>query len=105
MLYLKPGVRITGMRPEILLAAVAGERVFAQAGFDFTITACVDGKHSTGSLHYAGAAIDVRTRHVPADQVAKLVGQIKACLGDDFDVLQETTHLHVEHQPKQAING
>ena len=37
MLFLKPGVRITGMRPEILLAAVAAERVYAQAGFDFTI--------------------------------------------------------------------
>ena len=37
MLYLKPGVRITGMRPEILLAAVAGERVFAQAGFDLCV--------------------------------------------------------------------
>ena len=65
---LKPGVRITGMRPEILLAAVAAERVYEEAGHDFTITACVDGKHMTGSLHYAGAAIDVRTRDFqPAD--------------------------------------
>jgi hypothetical protein len=93
------------MKPESLLAAVAAERVFAKAGFDFTITACVDGKHSTGSLHYAGAAIDVRTRHLPADQLPKLVAHIKACLGDDFDVVQEATHLRLEHQPKQAING
>jgi len=105
MLFLKPGVRITGMRPEILFATVVAERVFAQAGFDFTITACVDGKHSVGSLHYVGAAIDVRTRHVPSDQLPKLVTQIKTCLGEDFDVIQETTHLHLEHQPKQAING
>jgi hypothetical protein len=105
MLFLKPGVRITGIRPEIVLAALALERVFAQAGVDLTITACVDGKHSVGSLHYAGAAIDVRTRDVPADKLPKLVAQIKACLGDDFDVLQEATHLHIEHQPKQALSN
>jgi hypothetical protein len=28
MLFLKPGVRITGMRPEILLAAVAAMEVY-----------------------------------------------------------------------------
>ena len=68
MLFLKAGVRITGMRPEILLAAVAAERVYEKAGHDCTITSCVDGKHMTGSLHYAGAAIDVRTREHPSRQ-------------------------------------
>ncbi len=96
MLSLKPGVRITGMRPEILLAA---------AGHDLTITACVDGKHTTCSLHYAGAAIDLRTRDVPAGDVSKLIAQIKAALGDDFDVLLEVDHIHIEFQPKQEING
>ncbi len=70
MLFIKPGVRITGLRPEILLAAVAAERVYEAAGHDFTITACVDGKHMAGSLHYAGTAIDVRTRDVPADRAS-----------------------------------
>ena len=105
MLFLKPGVRITGMRPEILLAAVAAERVYAQAGFEFTITACVDGRHSAGSLHYSGAAIDVRTRDVPADKLQKLVAQIRECLGADFDVLPEKTHVHIEFQPKQALTN
>ena len=50
------------MRPEILLAVIAAARVYDEAGHDFTITACVEGKHTTGSLQYAGAAIDVRTR-------------------------------------------
>ena len=105
MLSLKPGVRITGMRPEILLAAVAAMEVYKAAGHDITITACVDGKHTTGSLHYAGAAIDLRTRDLPPGDVAKLIAQIKACLGDDFDVLLEVDHIHIEFQPKQEING
>lgn len=105
MLFIKPGVRITGMRPEILLAAVAAERVYDKAGFEFTITACVDGKHTTGSLHYAGAAIDIRTRHVPADKLPNILSQIKECLAADFDVLRESDHIHIEFQPKQALTN
>jgi hypothetical protein len=105
MLSLKAGVRIAGMRPEILLAAVAAMEVYNTAGHDLTITACVDRKHATGSLHYAGAAIDIRTRDLPPADVQKVLAQIKACVGDDFDVLLETDHIHIEFQPKQAING
>jgi len=105
MLSLKAGVRITGMRPEILLAAVAAMEVYKAAGHDLTITACVDGRHTTGSLHYAGAAIDIRTRDLPPADVPKLMAQIKECVGGDFDVLLETDHIHIEFQPKQAING
>jgi hypothetical protein len=105
MLNLKPGVRITGMRTEILLAAVATMRVYEEAGHDFTITACVDGKHTTGSFPYAGAAIDVRTRELAPADVQKILAQIKACLGDDFDVVLEADHIHIEFQPKQALGS
>jgi hypothetical protein len=105
MLFLKAGVRITGMRPEILLAAFAAERVYEEAGHDFTITACVDGKHMAGSLHYAGAAIDVRTRDLATADVQKLIARIKECLGADFDVLLEVDHIHIEFQPKQALTN
>jgi hypothetical protein len=105
MILLKPGVRITGMRPEILFAAVAAMEVYKAAGHDLMITACVDGKHMTGSLHYGGAAIDLRTRDVAPADVPKLIAQIKACLGEDFDVLLEVDHIHIEFQPKQEING
>ncbi len=105
MLSLKSDVRITGMRPEILLAAVAAMEVYKAAGHDLMITACVDGKHMTGSLHYAGAAIDIRTRDLPPADVPKVLAQIKTCLGDDFDVLIEVDHIHIEFQPKQEING
>jgi hypothetical protein len=105
MLYLKPGVRITGMRPEILLAAVAAERVYQEVGHNFMITACVDGKHMAGSLHYTGAAIDVRTHDVPVAQLQQIVTHIRECLGGDFDVLLETDHIHIEFQPKQPLTA
>jgi hypothetical protein len=105
MLFIKPGVRITGLRPEILLAAFAAECVYREAGHGLTITACVDGKHTTGSLHYAGAAIDLRTRDLSQADVEKVRVQIKECLGADFDVLLEVDHLHIEFQPKQSLTN
>jgi hypothetical protein len=65
----------------------------------------VDGKHMTGSLHYAGAAIDSRTRGIPLAEVQKLIARIKACLGDDFDVVLEIDHLHLEYLPKQPLTN
>jgi hypothetical protein len=105
MLLIKPGVRIIGLRPEILLAAVAAEQVYAEAGHDFTITAGIDGKHMTGSLHYAGAAIDVRTRDVPAADLPKILARLNECLGSDFDAVLEGDHIHIEFQPKQALTN
>jgi hypothetical protein len=105
MIFIKPGVRITGLRPEILLAAVAAERVYEVTGHDLTITACVDGKHMAGSLHYTGAAIDVRTRDVPADKLQTILAKLKECLAGDFDVLLEGDHVHIEFQPKQSLTN
>ena len=82
---------------------MAAERVYAEMGHDCMVTACVDGKHMTGSLHYAGAAIDARTRDIAPAEVQKLIAQIKTCLGGDFDVLLEVDHIHIEFQPKQAL--
>lgn len=105
MLSLKPGVRITGMRPEILLAILAAERAYAEAGCELMITSCIEGKHSAGSLHYVGAALDLRTNHVPAEKLQALVAKIRAALGGDFDVVLEADHLHAEYQPKQPLTA
>ncbi len=100
MLSPKPGVRLTGIRPELVIAVMAAERVSAAAGHDLTITACTDGKHSTGSLHYSGAAVDLRTRDLPAADIPKLASQLRDCLGADFDIVIENDHVHIELQPK-----
>jgi hypothetical protein len=105
MLFIKPGVRITGLRPEILLAAVAAERVYEAEGHDLTITAAIDGKHMAGSLHYAGTAIDIRTRDVPADKIPVILAKLKEALAGDFDVLLEGDHIHIEFQPKQSLTN
>ena len=104
MLSLKPGVRITGIRPEILFAVVAVERAYAEAGFDTMVTSCLEGQHSSGSFHYAGAAADLRTNQVPTDRLQPLVEKIRVALGGDFDVILEADHLHIEFQPKRPFS-
>lgn len=76
-----------------------------EAGYDCTITAGLDGKHSAGSLHYVGMALDFRTRVIPGADREPLRAKISARLGPDFDVVLEADHYHVEYQPKTHINA
>ncbi len=73
MLFIKPGVRLAGLRPEILIAVFAAERVYAEEGHDLTITAGVDGKRMPASLHYAGQAFDLRTRDLHEGDAQKII--------------------------------
>jgi hypothetical protein len=56
------GARISGLRPEIAIAFTIACSVYAdlKAG-PCVITSGAEGRHSTGSLHYAGLAIDLRS--------------------------------------------
>jgi hypothetical protein len=100
MMTLKSDARVHGIRPEIVLAAMVVHAIYQANGLDVVITSGIEGKHSFGSFHYAGAAMDFRTNHVPAEKLPGLVQKITAALGPDFDVLREVDHLHVEFQPK-----
>ena len=104
MLMLKPDVRITGLRSEIILAIVIAERAYAEIGCELMLTSGIEGQHSAGSLHYTGCAVDLRTLNVPAGKLPPLVEKIRAALGPDFDVVLESNHLHVELQPKQPLS-
>ena len=103
MLLLKPGVRVAGLRSEILLAVVAAERVCAEMGVDCVVTACVDGVHKAGSLHYCGLAVDLRSRDFRPGDLDKAIARIRQCLGADYDVVLENDHVHVEFDQKQPL--
>jgi hypothetical protein len=105
MLMLKAGARITGIRPEIVLALISATHAFEEEGHDCVVTACIDGKHMVGSLHYAGQAVDLRSHNVLPVDVPKLIARIKLCVGADYDVVVETDHIHMEFQPKLPLTG
>lgn len=98
---IKFGVKLLGMRPEILLAYMIADRVYKSvSGIHPTITEVTGGRHGTGSYHYKGLAIDLRTRDVSANEVTKIVELLKAQLNDNYDVVLESDHIHIEFDPK-----
>jgi hypothetical protein len=104
-LALKPGARLHGLRPEMVVALLVAEGAFAQQGEACVVTTAANGHHRRGSLHYSGAAVDLRTRHLTGEQVQAVLGLLRSRLGADFDVVDEGDHIHLEWQPKQPLNG
>lgn len=103
---IKPGVSLRGAAPEILFAlGTIGAILYQFSLTEAWITSCTDGQHSRGSLHYIGHAVDVRSRDLSAPSLAQAVKQMQDALGAEFDVVAESTHLHIEYQPKTPIGG
>lgn len=107
MQLIKEGVRLLGINPVMVLAHSIIASVFEYYGFDCIITSGIEGKHSWGSDHYKGDALDYRSRHIP-NKVDKnlLLETLKKALGNDFDILLEgvgtaNEHYHVEYDPKR----
>jgi len=103
---LKPGVRLKGLTPQMVLAAMVVEEVLAELGAPCVITSANDSKHSAASWHYKGQALDFRTKFDQLNGMENaLRDAVKAALGDDFDVVMEAVgtdseHLHVEYDVK-----
>jgi len=111
-MQLKSGVRILGLKAEILLGMVIAKETLKEVapGIDFVVTACVDGKHKEGSLHYAGQAFDMRTHDLGEPSRDQFLVSLRIALGTDFDAIIEdidtdNEHIHVEWQPKTGVNG
>jgi len=91
-------ISINGLHFEIIQAIIATMEAFRMQGLQrIVITSALDGEHSAGSLHPYGKAIDVRSRTIP--DVFKARDDIQKELGNDFDVVMEIDHLHIEYDP------
>lgn len=101
MIQIKPGVNLSGLRPEMIIAVLAANAVYQKHNYPLVLTSVTDGKHGRNSLHYVGLAIDFRTNFINHDNEKVIIkDKIKECLGDQFDVVLEATHIHVEYQPE-----
>jgi len=96
-MLLKAGVDISRLRPEIRKKLNAINQVYVQIGeSEMVVTSTYEGNHSPGSLHYANLAIDLR---LPANY-KRVARAIQTVLGSDYDVVIETSHIHIEYDPK-----
>ncbi len=96
---IKAGVRVPGLRPEILLAVMIADSVYQMHRVELVVTSFLEGNHSANSLHYAGMAVDLRTFNIPDGLTATIYGAIKDRLTDDYDIILEKDHIHIECQP------
>lgn len=99
---LKTGVKIQGIRPELLFALNVADRVYNTHGEELVITSIKDGKHKVGSKHYSGDAADLRIKFFTEPKKKEVHARLIASLGQDYDVVLHETHIHVEFDPKYA---
>jgi hypothetical protein len=120
---LKAGVSLAGLAPEMLIADAVVAAVFEELGaLELVITSVGDGQHGARSLHTIDPvrikAIDYRRwtlqitvegEDTPAgrtltidDRAPEAARRIAHRLRDQFDVILEATHLHVEFDPPPA---
>lgn len=110
----KDGASLTGLQ-DVMVPAIeaASYAAHSLAGVPAVITSGLDGEHGQGSLHYEGLAVDVRRldRHempdggviFPDPELAQAqAARIRARLPAEFDVVLESTHVHIEYDPKTA---
>lgn len=102
MMEIKPGVKLKGIRPEILVALMVARDVYHVYGQELVVTCGLDGhENRPQSLHNSGLAVDLRTRIFPTETQKRVVAdELQKKLGDEFDVVLEVDHIHVEFDPK-----
>lgn len=98
ILKVKPGVRLTGLKPEMCIVLDVVPAVFARKGYDCWLTCAVElrekGQHPKGG----GLDFDSST-NVPEAIGNEIAVSVKAYLGDEFGVIWHGPrwHLHVQH--------
>jgi hypothetical protein len=99
MLSLKRGVKVGGLKPETVLAISISHSIYLKHSYELTVTSIMDGKHSKNSLHYNGYAFDLRTNNLKGNDATLITNELSEALGDDYDVVLEKDHIHVEYDP------
>lgn len=74
------------------------EPILKEHGQELIITSMMDGEHSDMSLHYTGLAVDLRIWDIQNPHLC--VDKMQKALGDNYDVVLEDTHIHMEFDPE-----
>ena len=95
---IKPGVKLHS-RYAIPIASQIASDVYKSHGAELVITSGIDGKHKPDSKHYIGQAIDCRIYNLNNIDPQIVRDEIAERLGNEFDVVLEKTHIHIEWDP------
>ncbi len=101
-IHLKDGVSLADLKPEMQTVLIVADEVYDRHGQEVVVTSHKDGGHSPQSKHYSGYALDLRTRYFDREQVPVVATDMRAALGDDYDVVVHGSHLHIEYDPSSV---
>ena len=100
---IKSGVDLRGLTPQMAIAYTIASNIYRQhCNVVCVITSASDGKHGEHSLHYKGKALDLRTFNIPTSAISLVVSTLRQNLGEQFDVVLESDHIHIEFDPKES---
>lgn len=100
MISFKQGVDCTNISTKVFEGILVAHDVYADANVnEIVITSLCDGEHMVGSKHYSGEAFDLRIWAFSEIQVVAVVADLVCALGDDYDVVQHSSHIHIEYDP------
>lgn len=96
-MLIKAGVDISRLKPPIRKKLWVIKTIAEETGsLELIITSTYEGTHAANSLHYANLAMDIRR----GPQPAKTTKRLRFILGDDYDIVAEKDHIHIEYDPK-----
>ena len=95
---LKDGVNLQDVSWRMFKAAVIAEEVYCKYGAELVITSANDSKHGANTLHHKGLALDLRTWSLSGRET-QVASELQKALGDEYDVVLESDHIHVEYDP------
>ena len=98
-MLIKAGVDISRLNPQIRRALKPLAKLWVYEATELVVTSTYEGNHMPSSLHYHNDAVDLRWP-VFRDEQKPFLEKIKKLLGDDFNVMAEGPHIHVEYDPK-----
>jgi len=97
---IKEDAVLAGLDMKMRKALIAADEIWTAGDQELVVTAGLDGEHSAGSLHYYGLALDFRTRYFTPEVKQAVAKRLREVLGRDYDVIEHSTHIHVEYDPK-----
>jgi hypothetical protein len=98
---IKSGVSLLGLQPQTLLGISIAEACYAEKGKSMTLTSVTDHavNRSPSSRHKSGLAFDIRILNIT--DPGSMRKEIAERLGEEFDCVLESDHIHIEWDPKK----
>jgi hypothetical protein len=101
----KENVNLNGLDEAMYPVLGKASIVWQKYGKKLVITSGLEGKHCKNSRHYLGLALDLRNRDLNKKDLFKILKELNIALGNDYQVLLESDHFHVEYDPVKRIAG